>query len=581
MTRTLRMLLVGLLLSSLLVVVPGEVSATVPGAIGRITFTSDADQANGEIYVRDFAGSSPTRLTTNTYGEYAPMWSPDGRQIAFTRDWKTTPFSTDLFVMDADGSNVVNLTNGVGSYNFMGDWSPDGFWILFISDRSGALALWKMHPDGSDPQMVFNDAGPESGAVWSPDGSRIAFSRYTAATSLDIWVVNADGTGAIQLTNQVAPEAQPTWSPDGSRIAYLHSYGSYSDIWAMDADGANAVSLTNNAATVFVLTPAWAPDGSKIAFTSDADGDNDIWMMNPDGSGQTHLTDNPADEGYVSWEQVNRLPMAVDDVAHVSRGGSVEVFVLGNDSDLDGEDLSIWDVTRMPAEGSITIGATGSITYEHDGSVSSSGPLFHSDSFDYVVQDTRLGSATGTVTVWIHPAFNDVPPSNVFIDDIIWLAEQGITKGCNPPENTLFCPEDPVTRGQMAAFLVRARGYAAGAGADLFVDDNGSVFEGDIDRLGTAGVTRGCNPPVNDRFCPDAYVTRGQMAAFLVRAYGLSGGSSDLFTDDNGSIFEDSINILGATGVSRGCNPPVNDRFCPDDLVTRQQMAAFIHRAAT
>lgn len=579
MTRSLRILLVGLLASSIVAVIPGEVTATVPGAIGRIAFTSDADQANGEIYVRDFAGSSPIRLTANSYGEYAPMWSPDGTQIAFTRDWKTTPFSTDLFVMDADGSNPVNLTNGVGTYNYMGDWSPDGFWILFISNRSGSLALWKMHPDGSDPQVVFNDAGPESGAAWSPDGSRIALSRLSGTTSLDIWVVNADGSGATQLTSQVAPEAQPTWSPDGSRIAYLHSYGSYSDIWAMNADGSNPINLTNNPASVFVMTPAWGPDGTKIAFTSDSDGDDDIWTMNTDGSGQTHLTDNPADEGYVSWEQVNRNPVAVNDSANVRRGRSVVVAPLGNDSDPDGEDLEIYDVTRMPTEGSIVINTDGTITYTHDGRTGSSYP--YADSFEYEVQDFRLGSARADVTVWIHPSFDDVPDTSLFSDDVTWLADQGVTKGCNPPANTLFCPEEPVTRGQMAAFLVRALGLTDNGGGNLFVDDNGSVFEADIDRLGTAGVTRGCNPPINDRFCPAEVVTRGQMAAFLARAYHLSaGGSSDLFVDDDGSVFESDIDKLGATGVSKGCNPPTNDRFCPEEPVTRQQMAAFIHRAA-
>ena len=70
----------------------------------------------------------------------------------------------------------------------------------------------------------------------------------------------------------------------------------------------------------------------------------------------------------------------------------------------------------------------------------------------------------------------------------------------------------------MAAFLVRAMGYIDDGGGDLYTDDDDSVFEGDIDRLGTAGVTRGCNPPQNDRFCPKANVTRGQMAAFLHRA---------------------------------------------------------------
>jgi len=132
----------------------------------------------------------------------------------------------------------------------------------------------------------------------------------------------------------------------------------------------------------------------------------------------------------------------------------------------------------------------------------------------------------------------------------------------------------------MAAFLVRTLHYTDTGTGDLFVDDDGSVFELDIDKLGTAGVTRGCNPPINDRFCPNELVSRGQMAAFLSRAFKLTNlGLQDLFNDDNGSIFEDDIDKLGATGVSRGCNPPANDRFCPDQNVTREQMAAFIRRA--
>jgi hypothetical protein len=70
----------------------------------------------------------------------------------------------------------------------------------------------------------------------------------------------------------------------------------------------------------------------------------------------------------------------------------------------------------------------------------------------------------------------------------------------------------------MAAFLVRALGYTDDGGGDLFTDDDDSIFESDIDKLATAGVTLGCNPPVNDMFCPGKAVTRGQMAAFLHRA---------------------------------------------------------------
>ena len=107
---------------------------------------------------------------------------------------------------------------------------------------------------------------------------------------------------------------------------------------------------------------------------------------------------------------------------------------------------------------------------------------------------------------------------NIFAADIVWLAEEGITKGCNPPVNDEYCPDDFVTRGQMAAFLVRFLGLTDNGGGNLFVDDNGSIFEGDIDRLATAGITKGCNPPTNNNFCPNSFVTRGQMAAFLHRA---------------------------------------------------------------
>lgn len=159
------------------------------------------------------------------------------------------------------------------------------------------------------------------------------------------------------------------------------------------------------------------------------------------------------------------------------------------------------------------------------------------------------------------------------------VAEAGITLGCNPPINDRFCPRDPVTRGQMAAFLVRALTLADGVGANLFSDDDVSVFEDDIDRLATAGITLGCNPPENDLFCPNDVVTRGQMAAFLVRAfeYAPAGGSG--FEDTSGSVFEADIAALAAEGVTRGCNPPANTRFCPDAAVTREQMATFLTRA--
>lgn len=166
---------------------------------------------------------------------------------------------------------------------------------------------------------------------------------------------------------------------------------------------------------------------------------------------------------------------------------------------------------------------------------------------------------------------------SMFEVDIEKIAAAGITTGCNPPTSDRFCLYDHVTRGQMAAFLTRALNLSDRGSID-FTDDDNSPFEADIERMAAAGITKGCNPPTNDRFCPDQRVTRGQMAAFLARALGLSDRGSVDFVDDEGSVHEAEIEMMAAAGITMGCNPPANDRFCPNDYVTRGQMAAFLAR---
>ena len=189
--------------------------------------------------------------------------------------------------------------------------------------------------------------------------------------------------------------------------------------------------------------------------------------------------------------------------------------------------------------------------------------------------DAARLAATGTDG---EGCFRDVVFGSTFDRDIRWLADRGITRGCDPPASLRFCPDRTVTREQMAAFLVRALDLPPST-RNRFRDDDGSIFEQDIEALAAAGITKGCNPPANDRFCPGAPVTREQMAAFLVRAYGLSNSSSNPFRDLGSSAFRAEIRALAAAGVTRGCNPPANDRFCPREPVPREQMAAFLRRA--
>ncbi len=176
-------------------------------------------------------------------------------------------------------------------------------------------------------------------------------------------------------------------------------------------------------------------------------------------------------------------------------------------------------------------------------------------------------------------------PGGTFLDDdgstfegaIEAIAAAGITRGCS--DRMEYCPDDRITRGEVAAFLQRGLQFPA-ATSDWFADDAGHRFETEINALAEAGITKGCNPPDNDRFCPDRNLTRGEMAALLVRALQLPDATeTDRFADDDESIFQIEIDALAEAGITKGCNPPTNDLFCPNDYVTRGQMAAFMTRA--
>jgi hypothetical protein len=204
--------------------------------------------------------------------------------------------------------------------------------------------------------------------------------------------------------------------------------------------------------------------------------------------------------------------------------------------------------------------------------VASQGPNPEPWEFVYVGLDVLAGDRV----------FIDVGPANFAHDAIVWMHENDYTSGC---AEYFYCPSRQVTRGEIAAFLKRVLGDTLGpATAPDFTDTVGHLFEADVRWLAGHDITRGCDPPLNSRFCPDAAVSRGELAAMVHRALGgivaieESDIDLDRFTDSLDSIFRESIAWLGATGFTTGCNPPVNDHFCPTDKLTRAHMAVFLHR---
>jgi len=165
---------------------------------------------------------------------------------------------------------------------------------------------------------------------------------------------------------------------------------------------------------------------------------------------------------------------------------------------------------------------------------------------------------------------------NVHEKNIDVIAEWGITIGCNPPLNNKFCPTAQITRGQMAAFISRALNLPEG-GDIPYTDVVGTNFEPAIRGIEAAGIGFGCS---KTEFCPDRPLLRNEMAELLVRAFEYANPEgTDYFVDDEGNRFEDSINALANNRITMGCNPPANTNYCPDMALTRAQMATFFVRA--
>lgn len=151
--------------------------------------------------------------------------------------------------------------------------------FAFASDRGGDLDIYVADSDGAGVQRVTDDPDDEFGPAWSPDGTRIAFTRGLEDDP-NIYIVNSDGSGEVQLTDDPADDADPAWSPDGTSIAFVSTREGDSDVYLMSADGSDQRRLTDHSASDF--DPAWSADGTQLFFSRDEhDGaeQSDIWLM--------------------------------------------------------------------------------------------------------------------------------------------------------------------------------------------------------------------------------------------------------------------------------------------------------------
>ena len=172
---------------------------------------------------------------------------------------------------------------------------------------------------------------------------------------------------------------------------------------------------------------------------------------------------------------------------------------------------------------------------------------------------------------------DDESPHQAAIEE---LAALGITSGCEETPCPRFCPKGSLSRKEAASLLARTAEFPAPI-RDWYVDDDGSPFEHDLNRLAEADVLLQCTWPGEHPtafVCPDEAITRAEMAYILSRSLRLGPASADHFRDDGGSPYQDDINRVAEAGITLGCDAGTR-AFCPERHVTRAEMATFLSRA--
>jgi Tol biopolymer transport system component/putative hemolysin len=288
----------------------GETGAEV--GLEQLVFDSTRGGDYRDLYVMSSApleggtgGYDLSRLTRGEAGSIAGPWSPDGTRIVYTAFGLTT---SDIWVMNADGSDPVNLTDTPDVDEGFPAWSPDGMHIAYTTGRDGNNEIYVMTADGTNPSRWTDNPADDFAPAWSPDGTMIAFvsDRDREAGIYDLYLMDVVSTAVTRLTDDEAIDYSPAWSPDGTRIAFRSHHDGPADIYVINIDGTGLTNLTNNPADDWA--PAWSPDGSLIAFQTNRDGNWEIYIMaaapltgGTGGSGATNLTNDPADDQMPFW----------------------------------------------------------------------------------------------------------------------------------------------------------------------------------------------------------------------------------------------------------------------------------------
>lgn len=286
-----------------LALLAGPALAAFPGENGRIAHTTEGEDP--QIALANPDGAGRRAITATPGASFDPAFSPDGLKIAFASDRSGASL---LYVMDFDGTDVVELPGEDGFAYGHPAWSPDGAKIAFERTDldSGDTDVWAMNADGTDPAPLVEGEGFDGRPAWNFDATKLLFVSDRDG-DLEIYAADADGQNPVRLTDDPGEDTDPDWAPDGLSIVFSSDReGGIPAIFSMGADGSDPVRLADG------RDPVFSPDGALAAFVS---GENsDLAIMNADGSDPVVFETDGVSEGAPSWQPIvageNQPPVA-------------------------------------------------------------------------------------------------------------------------------------------------------------------------------------------------------------------------------------------------------------------------------
>jgi TolB protein len=262
-------------------------------ARSRIAYVSDQTRSK-ELYVMEYDGQNPLKVTADRSICLSPAWNPDGKILAYVSYRDKNP---DLFALDMDTGKRWKMSGSVG-LNISPAWSPNGKRIALALSKDGTAEIYTMGKSGDDLERLTYGASDNVSPSWAPNGREIVFTSGRAGTP-QLYVMSYDGADVRRITFEGNYNASPNWSPRGDRIVFATQVRGLFKIATAAPDGSAFRILTNGPGSD--ENPSWSPSGRQIVFSSNREGKSNLYIMNADGTGLERITKNDANYTSPAW----------------------------------------------------------------------------------------------------------------------------------------------------------------------------------------------------------------------------------------------------------------------------------------